>query len=74
MDPAQIAAYRAAYDAWIEQLQRLHAVLLEGEPLDPMRRIALLRRESHLHDRYEDARRRFLGLPGNEVGGSPFGE
>jgi hypothetical protein len=55
--------YRAAFDAWMEQLQRVHAVLLDGEPLDPMRKVALLRRESHLKDRYEEARARLLGLP-----------
>jgi hypothetical protein len=62
-DDAARAAYRAAYDAWTAELRRVHAVLLDGEPMDPMRRIALLRRESHLKDRYDAARARLLGLP-----------
>jgi hypothetical protein len=62
-------AYRAAYDAWQEQLARVHAVLLDGEPVEPMRRIALLRRESHLKDRYDEARARFLGLPTDDSSG-----
>jgi hypothetical protein len=74
MDEAAAKDYRAAYDAWIGQLQRLHAVLLDGEPLDPMHRIALLRRESHLKERYEEARARFLGLPAEDTATSPFPE
>ncbi len=72
MDEAAAQAYRAAFDAWLAQLQRVHAVLLDGEPLDPMHRIALLRRESHLKARYEEARARFLGLPLDDGGTSPF--
>ena len=63
MDEAAAKEYRAAFDAWLPQLQRLHAVLLDGEPMDPLHRVALLRRESHLKDRYDAARARFLGLP-----------
>jgi hypothetical protein len=66
MDEQTRQAYRAAYDAWAEHLARVHAVLLDGEAIDPMRRVALLRRESHLKDRYEEARARFLGLPGGD--------
>lgn len=54
--------YKEAFDAWLAQVERVHAVLLDGEPLDPMRKIALLRRESHLKERYDEARARFLGL------------
>ena len=72
MDEAAAQAYRAAFDAWLAQLQRVHAVLLDGEPLDPMHRIALLRRESHLKARYEEARARFLGLPLDDGDTSPF--
>ena len=67
MDPTAAQEYHAAYDAWIAQLQRLHAVLLDGEPMDPLHRIALIRRESHLKERYEAARRRFLGLPPDDA-------
>jgi hypothetical protein len=72
MDDAEKRAYRAAFDAWLEQLQRVHAVLLDGEQMEPMRRIALLRRESHLKERYEEARAELLGIPGDEPGSSPF--
>lgn len=72
MDEAAVRDYRAAFDAWMAQLQRVHAVLLDGEPLDPMHRVALLRRESHLKERYEEARARLLGLAGADTGASPF--
>jgi hypothetical protein len=74
MDEAAKRAYRAAYAAWNEQLQRVHAVLLDGEQLDPMHRIALLRRESHLKERYDEARAALLGLSSDEPGSSPFPE
>jgi hypothetical protein len=54
--------YRDAYERWQRDLQRLHRVLLDGEALDPLHRVALLRGESHSHDAYERARRSFLGL------------
>lgn len=71
-DEANAQQYRAAYDAWVAQLARLHAVLLDGEPMDPMHRIALLRRESHLKERYDEARARFLGLPAESDDDDPF--
>ena len=71
---ALVREYRDSYDRWQRDLERLHKVLLEGAALDPMHRIALLRSESHTHDRYEEARRRLLGLPADgESGESPFG-
>jgi hypothetical protein len=72
MEPDRAAEYRAAFAAWLAQAQRLHAVLLDGEPLDPLHRVALLRRESQLHDRYEAARRRFFNLPDENESSSPF--
>lgn len=75
MDDRLKQEYRDAYQRWQRDLQRLHDVLLEGEPLDPMHRIALLRSESHSHDRYEDARSRLLHLlPAAESPTSPFGD
>jgi len=67
VNPADAQQYRAAFDAWIAQLRRVHAVLLDGEAMDALHRIALLRRESHLKERYEAARARFLGLPDPEA-------
>jgi hypothetical protein len=73
-DPKQ--EYREAYERWQRDLQRLHAALLDGLPLDPMHRVALLRSESHTHDRYEAARRRLLGLAPDldELPGADEGE
>ena len=73
MDEQAKRDYRAAYDAWSAQLERVHAVLLDGEAMDPMRRVALLRRESHLKERYDEARDRLLGLStGGEVATGSF--
>jgi hypothetical protein len=44
------------------QLEALHRVLLEGERLDPPRLKGLLNREARAKERYEQARRRLLGL------------
>ncbi len=67
------AAYRAAFERWMADLRRVHAVLLDGEPLEPLQRIALLRRESHSKERYEQERARLLGLPG-EGAPDPFAD
>ena len=73
-DEAAVAAYRAAYERWRRDLDELHAVLLDGKALDPLRRIALIRRESHTKERYEEARAHLLGLPGTGDENDPFGE
>jgi hypothetical protein len=65
------ADYRTAYERWARDLAELHAVLLDGRPIDPMHRIALLRRESHSKERYEAARARLLGLPEEAAAGHP---
>jgi hypothetical protein len=72
MDEQSKQAYRAAFDAWMAQLERVHAVLLDGETMDPMHRIALLRRESQLKVRYDEARDRLLGIPTDADTGSAF--
>lgn len=72
-DEATIQAYRAAWERWQADLQQLHDVLLDGKQLDPMRRIALLRRESHSKERYEAARAALLGTPAPNEDDSPFG-
>ncbi len=58
--------YIAAYRAWQEQLEALHRVLLEGEHMDPPRLKGLLNREIRAKERYEEARRRLLGLTSEE--------
>ena len=54
--------YIAAYQAWQEQLQALHRVVLEGQLIDPPRLKGLLNREVRAKEKYEEARRRLLGL------------
>jgi hypothetical protein len=62
MEVERRRAYMEVYERWQRDLQRLHSVLLDGAPLDPMHRVALLRSESHTHDRYEAARQTLLGI------------
>ncbi|WP_322796741.1 hypothetical protein [Tepidiforma sp.] len=61
-DPETIAAYREAWDAWQKQLQHLHRVMLDGEPIRPDQLKGLLGREARAKERWEAARRRLLGL------------
>jgi hypothetical protein len=72
LDEHAVSEYRAAWERWSEDLRRLHEVLLDGKPLDPLHRVALLRRESHSKERYEAARSRLLGLPDEDAADSPF--
>ena len=65
LDERTVAEYQAAFERWSEDLRRLHEVLLEGKSLDPLHRVALLRRESHAKERYEAARERLFGLAGD---------
>ncbi len=55
-------AYREAYDYWQQQLQRLHAFFLEGERIEPPALKGLLNREARAKERYDEARRRLLGI------------
>lgn len=71
-DDQTVREYRAAYERWLQDLTRLHEVLLEGQALDPLRRVALLRQESHSKERYEAARAKLLGLPSAEEASSVF--
>lgn len=59
-DPKQ--EYREAWDAWQAQLQRLHAFLLDGERIEPPVLKGLLNREARTKERYDEARRRLLGI------------
>lgn len=61
-DPETIAAYREAWEAWQKQLQHLHRVMLDGEPIRPDQLKGLLGREARAKERWEAARRRLLGL------------
>ena len=55
-------AYRAAWEDWQAQLQRLHALFLDGERLPPPEIQGLLNREPRAKERYDAARRRLLGI------------
>jgi hypothetical protein len=54
--------YRQAYAIWQAELGKLHPVLLEGMRLEPPKLKGLLNREARAWERYEQARRRLLGL------------
>jgi hypothetical protein len=56
------AAYRAAYEGWQAQLERLHAVLLDGVQPRPDQLKGLLNREASTKEHYDQARRRLLGI------------
>jgi hypothetical protein len=58
--------YIEAYRAWQEQLLALHRVVLEGQRIDPPRLKGLLNREVRAKEKYEEARRRLLGLEAEE--------
>lgn len=55
--------YREAFDRWMADLGKVHALFLEGERMDPLHLKALLTRESKSKERYDAARRKMLGLP-----------
>ena len=58
--------YVEAYQAWQQQLLALHRVVLEGQRIDPPRLKGLLNREVRAKEKYEEARRRLLGLETDE--------
>lgn len=65
--PEEVASeYRQGWQAWQKQLTELHAVFLEGKPLDPVRIKGLLNREARAKEKYDRARRRLLGIPDEE--------
>lgn len=64
------AAYRAAWEAWTKQLEHVHRVLLEGEPIGPAQVKGLLNREARAKEAYDRARERLLGL-GDETPAAP---
>ena len=54
--------YRAAYDDWQAQLAKLHSFFLDGERIPPQQIKGLLNREARAKERYDEARRRLLGI------------
>lgn len=76
VDDVTAAAYRAAWDDWQKQLEHVHRVLLDDEPLTPERFKGLLNREARAKERYDAARLRLLGLDSRRAtpadGSNPF--
>ena len=68
VDPERQREYREAWEAWQRQLQRLHEVFLEGEPLEPPKLKGLLNREARAKERYDAARQALLGIGGLPAG------
>ncbi len=54
--------YREALERWQQQLQGVHALLLEGERLPPDQIKGLLSREARAKERYDEARRTLIGI------------
>ncbi len=54
--------YIEAYEAWQGHLKDVHRVLLEGARMEPPKLKGLLNREARAKERYDEARRRLLGL------------
>lgn len=61
-DEATAKAYRDAWDAWFKQVEHVHRVFLEGEPIRPDQLKGLLNREARAKEKYDAARLRLLGL------------
>ena len=57
--------YRGAWESWREQIEGVHSLLLDGERLPPDRVKGLLNREARAKERYDEARRRLLGIEGD---------
>jgi hypothetical protein len=75
-DEATRAAYQAAYEDWQKQLQHIHRVFLEDEPIRPDQIKGLLNREARKKAVYDEARERLLGVHEAETlptgDGNPF--
>jgi hypothetical protein len=54
--------YRDALDAWQQQLEEVHALLLDSERMPPDQIKGLLGREARAKERYDAARLRLLGI------------
>lgn len=61
-DEATAKDYRAAWDAWLKQVEHVHRVFLDGEAIRPDQVKGLLNREARAKEKYDAARLRLLGL------------
>lgn len=76
-DEPTAIAYRQAWADWQKQLDHLHRVLLDGEPLPPERFKGLLNREVRAKEKYDAARLQLLGIEDDTLetpadGSNPF--
>lgn len=55
-------AYREAWEAWRKQVDHLHRVFLDAEPITPDQIKGLLNREARAKEKYDMARRKLLGI------------
>ena len=75
VDEDTAKAYREAWDDWQKQLQHVHRVFLEGQPIRPDQIKGLLNREARKKEAYDAARARLLGIeeaPIAAAGDNPF--
>jgi hypothetical protein len=56
------AEYEAAWADWQAQLMKVHALFIDGERLHPTQIKGLLNREARAKERYDEARKRLLGI------------
>lgn len=71
VDDATATEYRAAWDAWLKQVEHVHRVFLEGETLRPDAIKGLLNREARAKEKYDAARLKLLGLDESPLAGGP---
>lgn len=62
VDEATAREYREAWEGWRKQIEHVNRVFLEGEAIKPDQIKGLLNREARWKARFDDARRRLLGL------------
>ncbi len=62
VDEATAKEYGEAWEAWQKQVEHMHRVFLENEPIRPDAIKGLLNRESRAYEKYQAARLRLLGL------------
>lgn len=77
VQPSVATAYRSAWEAWIKQVEHVHRVFLEFEPLGPAQIKGMLNREARAKEAYDAARLKLLGLEDTSdatasPGGNPF--
>lgn len=74
VDEATATAYREAWQAWSKQIEHVHRVFLDGEPIRPDQIKGLLNRESRAKVAYDESRLKLLGINKNSLGDSSIGD